>query len=326
MANEVVTITPEMFALARGELKALKPEQQAFVLGELCKATGLNPAGAPFDFLWFNGKLNIYPNKGAASQLRAREKASVRIVSKVREGDVYTVTAQLTTPDGRTEEGSGAVSLLEWDKDNKCLRLDKQGNPIPLRGLELANAMMKAESKAKRRVTLDAIGLGLMDAEEAQDLSYDRNDGFVETPPPTKQTKQIGRQPIRRGFEEPVQTGKPEPVFANGQQQEPPTQAQATQQDFTQGEGVQTEQPDGKAQPVEPEKPAKAPKASLEQMNEIAKLSRAVHPGQPDEVWQRKLREQYRIKNASELTQKDADLLLMDLRELVGERQSGGIS
>ena len=325
MANEVVTITPEMFALAKGELKALNNNQQAFVLGELCKATGLNPAGAPFDFLWFNGRLNIYPNKGAASQLRAREKASIKIVSKVREGDVYTVTARISTPDGREEEASGAVSLLEWDKDNKCLRLDKQGNPIPLRGLELANAMMKAESKAKRRVTLDAIGLGLMDAEEVEDLSFDKNTALVETPPQGKQTKQIGRQPIRRGFEEPIQTGKPEPVFANGQQQESPAQAQATQQDFTQGEGVQTDEPEPKAQP-EPEKPAKAPKASLEQMNEIARLSRLTHPGQADEVWQRKIREQYRIKNASELTQKDADLLLIDLRELAGEQKAGGVS
>ena len=54
--------------------------------------------------------------------------------------------------DGRTDESTGVVSI---------------GN---LKGDFLANACMKAETKAKRRVTLSIVGLGFLDESEAETI------------------------------------------------------------------------------------------------------------------------------------------------------------
>jgi hypothetical protein len=53
-------------------------------------------------------------------------------------------------PDGRTDESLGAVSL------------------VGLEGEALANSLMKAETKAKRRVALSICGLGMLDETEVE--------------------------------------------------------------------------------------------------------------------------------------------------------------
>ena len=62
--------------------------------------------------------------------------------------DLYVVTADARTADGRTDSGTGAV----------CIK--------GLAGEAKANAIMKAETKAKRRVTLSICGLGMTDESE----------------------------------------------------------------------------------------------------------------------------------------------------------------
>jgi hypothetical protein len=63
-------------------------------------------------------------------------------------GDIYIVTARAKDRTGREDESTGAVPL---------------GN---LKGDALANALMKCETKAKRRVTLSIAGLGWLDETE----------------------------------------------------------------------------------------------------------------------------------------------------------------
>ena len=60
------------------------------------------------------------------------------------------VTAKATTKEGRIDASTGAVAIES------------------LKGEARANAMMKAETKAKRRVTLSICGLGLMDETEVE--------------------------------------------------------------------------------------------------------------------------------------------------------------
>ena len=62
--------------------------------------------------------------------------------------DRYVVTAQASVNDGRRTESIGAAPIHQ------------------LQGEALCNAMMKAETKAKRRATLDLLGLGMMDETE----------------------------------------------------------------------------------------------------------------------------------------------------------------
>ncbi|MEK9723282.1 MAG: hypothetical protein VW405_07335 [Rhodospirillaceae bacterium] len=66
--------------------------------------------------------------------------------------DVFVVTAIAADKTGRTDAATGAVAI---------------GN---LTGESLANALMKAETKAKRRVTLSLCGLGMLDESEVETI------------------------------------------------------------------------------------------------------------------------------------------------------------
>lgn len=139
-----------LFAL--GDIESLRPIERAQYLVKLCESLGLNPFTQPFALIKFQGKTIPYAKRDAADQLRKLHGVSVTIVSRERKDDLCIVTARATTPDGRTDESIGAVSLSG------------------LKGENLANALMKAETKAKRRVTLSICGLGWLDETEVSDM------------------------------------------------------------------------------------------------------------------------------------------------------------
>jgi hypothetical protein len=139
-------------ALMMGDLSSLTPEQRVVYHKHLCDTVGLNPFTRPFDYLKTrDGKLVPYANKGCTEQLRAGRRISLEIVSRDKIGQVYVVTARAISPDGRRDESTGAVDLEH------------------LKGEALANALMKAETKAKRRVTLSICGLNMLDECEVLD-------------------------------------------------------------------------------------------------------------------------------------------------------------
>lgn len=131
-----------------GDLGKLAPAQRVAYYQRTCESLGLNPLTQPFQYITLNGKLTLYCTRAATDQLRALRKVSLTITARETVGDLYVVTARATTPDGRTDESIGAVSIAG------------------LRGDALANAYMKAETKAKRRVTLAVVGLGWLDESE----------------------------------------------------------------------------------------------------------------------------------------------------------------
>lgn len=133
-----------------GDLAQLKPEQRVAYYKQVCESIGLNPLTKPFSYITLNGKLTLYANRDAADQLRKRDGVSVAIADRSLTDGVYVVTARATLPDGRVDESTGAVYI------------DK------LQGEARANAMMKAETKAKRRVTLSICGLGWLDETEVE--------------------------------------------------------------------------------------------------------------------------------------------------------------
>lgn len=138
-------------ALAEGRLEKLSTEQRLQYLAAACRSTGLNPLTRPFEFITLNGKITMYARKDATDQLRKLHNVSVRIISREQVGDTLIVTARASLPNGREDESIGAVPF---------------GN---LRGEAAAMAAMKAETKAKRRVTLSICGLGFMDESEVED-------------------------------------------------------------------------------------------------------------------------------------------------------------
>lgn len=132
-------------AFGTGDLKALQPRERVNMYLALCESIGLNPLSRPFEYISMKGKLVLYFKATGAEQLRVIHGVDVRIVSREMLDSFYIVTATATLPSGRTDEAQGIVVM---DGLNK---LDK------------ANAMMKCETKAKRRVTLSILGMSFLE-------------------------------------------------------------------------------------------------------------------------------------------------------------------
>ncbi len=140
--------------LIGGDLAKLTAEQRVSYYGKVCQSLGLNTMTQPFAYITLNGKLTLYAKKDATEQLRFIHNISIDpqgFTREVIEG-VYVVTAPASMPSGRTDVSTGAVAI------------------DGLKGEARANAMMKAETKAKRRVTLSICGLGMLDETEAEGL------------------------------------------------------------------------------------------------------------------------------------------------------------
>lgn len=138
--------------LVGGDLGKLSPDQRLSYYRAICDSLGLNPLTKPFDYIPLNGRLVLYAKKDAADQLRKNNGVSIVKLERDRIDQVYTVTAYATDKTGRQDSSIGAVNIEN------------------LRGDALANAIMKAETKAKRRVTLSICGLGMLDETEIQTI------------------------------------------------------------------------------------------------------------------------------------------------------------
>jgi hypothetical protein len=141
--------------VVEGNLEKLTAEERVNYYTKLCESLGLNPLTKPFEYIRLNGKLVLYAKKDATDQLRKLYDVSVEITGKEIVDGVYVVTARasIATKMGtRTDTSIGAVTVAG------------------LKGDALANALMKCESKAKRRVTLSIVGLGMLDETEIETI------------------------------------------------------------------------------------------------------------------------------------------------------------
>ena len=135
-----------------GDLSKMTATQRTQYYRSFCESLGLNPLTQPFQLISFQGKLRMYSTKDASEQLRKIHGVSITDLSSREMNGVYVVTAKAMDRNGKTDAATGAVTI--------------EG----LKGDALANAIMKAESKAKRRVTLSICGLGLLDATEIETI------------------------------------------------------------------------------------------------------------------------------------------------------------
>lgn len=137
--------------IAEGDLARLRPDQRVAYYRHVCESVGLNPFTRPFEYIRLSGKLTLYARKDATDQLRRQQRVSITKVEKEydEEAGLYTVTAYAQTADGRADVDLGVVPVSKGTK-----------------GEALANARMKAMTKAKRRVTLSVCGLGWLDESE----------------------------------------------------------------------------------------------------------------------------------------------------------------
>lgn len=136
--------------LLAGDLSKLTHEERSSYFLKTCQSLGLNPLTKPLDYIRLSGREVLYATKGCADQLRKINRISLEITDRKITGDLLVVTVRATTPDGRVDEDMGV---------------------IPVKGLvgeALSNAMLKAVTKAKRRVTLSICGLGMLDESEVR--------------------------------------------------------------------------------------------------------------------------------------------------------------
>lgn len=131
-----------------GDIGQLTPEQKVTYYKQVCDKLGLDPMAQPFRILKLHGREILYCHRGGAQQLNKMHSVSHEIKARETVNGCYVVTAQASTPDNRKTESIGAVPIHN------------------LKGEALCNAMMKAETKAKRRATLDLLGLGMPDETE----------------------------------------------------------------------------------------------------------------------------------------------------------------
>lgn len=138
--------------LVNGDLSKLTPAERLGYYKQVCESTGLNPLTKPFEYITLNGKMVLYALRGATDQLRSIHKISVVETSESEREGVLVITTKVQNADGRTDIARGAVHI---------------GG---LKGEVLANAILKAETKAKRRATLSICGLGLLDETEVETI------------------------------------------------------------------------------------------------------------------------------------------------------------
>lgn len=141
--------------IVKGDLDQLSPTEKAKYYVRVCESIGLNPMTKPFEYIKLNGRLRLYALKDATDQLRKIYNVSVTDLIESERDGVFIVTAKVRDGAGRTDAAKGAVALKG------------------LSGEALANALMKTETKAKRRATLSICGLGFLDETEVEDIPTD---------------------------------------------------------------------------------------------------------------------------------------------------------
>lgn len=155
-----------------GDLSKLTASERVAYYAAVCESVGLNPLTRPFDYLVLNGKMTLYATKTATDQLRSIKGISIdRAERDTSDPDYATwlVTGHDTA--GRVDTEIGSVSTKG------------------LAGEARANAIMKALTKGKRRLTLSLAGLGWLDETEVPSIPSAQA-GVVDV-----ETGEVHRQP-----------------------------------------------------------------------------------------------------------------------------------
>jgi hypothetical protein len=140
-----------------GDLIFLTPEERVRFYVQTCDSMGLDFRTRPlqyFEQVDRNGKrvLILYALRGASVQLSAKHNLSVKMSEATFSHDAVMFMATVRNVEGREDYAVGAGSLKG------------------LEGKEYADAIMAAQTKAKRRGILDFVGSGLLDESEVEGM------------------------------------------------------------------------------------------------------------------------------------------------------------
>lgn len=133
----------------QGDLSSLSESDRVTFYHAYCESMGLNPVTQPLAYIKVRGgATKLYPKKEAAEQLRMMHGVNFPQGPNLSFQDDMVIVTQVATCGDRQDADVGIVCLAK------------------LQGEDRANAIMKAITKAKRRVTLSILGLGFFNQYE----------------------------------------------------------------------------------------------------------------------------------------------------------------
>jgi hypothetical protein len=139
-------------ALMKNDYGRLTADDKVILYKKVCESLGLNPYTQPFGFYkQRDGSEKMYAQRNCADQLRSIHGVSLVEMREEFKDDIFSVIVTMQAKDGRRDIDRGDVFVAG------------------LKGIDLANARMRAMTKAKRRCTLSLCGLGWLDESEVQD-------------------------------------------------------------------------------------------------------------------------------------------------------------
>lgn len=203
MAEDVVPPSIVEKAVLMGDLSKLQPIERLEYYRAVCQSLGLNPLTRPFQYIKLNHALTLYATKDATDQLRSLRGIAITKAERDMSDPLYAVWV-VTGQDrnGRSDIDIGSVSIGK------------------LTGEAKANAIMKALTKAKRRLTLSLAGMGnFLDESEVNEhdvVEVDYTTGEVIAAPDGEDgsitaAQNLLRSRARAGRQQP-QAVEPDPV------------------------------------------------------------------------------------------------------------------
>jgi len=169
----------------RGDLSALTEDQLIRYYASLCESLGLDVRFKPFDVLMLNGKKVLYASRGCTDALARIHGITREVIDGPRFCELGTTKAivcivRARAPSGRQETATAVVPAA--------------GDAI--------NAMMKCETKAKRRATLAILGIGILDHTELEtipglSLPADASQSSAEAPSVASNPLDVAEREVR---------------------------------------------------------------------------------------------------------------------------------
>lgn len=167
MSEEIVKVEQQMIAelrqsesmrayLRTGDLSTLPEPEQDKILVKMCAHYGLDPVLRPFCIIPAQNKKIWYATKAATDMVAARDGLTRKFKERRIDKELMICEIIMEITDGtRIEEGTAVVSLGEFARDPKSGQITER----MMAGEALANAIMRCETKAKRRATLAWFGM-----------------------------------------------------------------------------------------------------------------------------------------------------------------------
>jgi len=159
--NELNEVLDKVIEL-NGDLTNLNDRERKIYYYYMCDKIGLDPETRPFGYFNLDGKVILYATKACSDQLRYKHGISTKNLEVYFHNNIVYCKATIVDKEGREETAIGAEIL---ENDGK---------------LNVADKIMKAETKAKRRATLSMFAIGMLDETEIysiQNKNYESNNG-----------------------------------------------------------------------------------------------------------------------------------------------------